>query len=485
MITNSSRKSLAAQPYYPPAFTESVFAQACVLARTMGLHQKPTASGGIGVGEAEERLKVFKSLYLRDKSLSISQGSVCWLPSCDCSLSSELSQIASADSNCAARIPLARLQEDIYRVFHSPELARQSSAIPKSALLRIEQDLERWAHTHDIFSSPFTGIRDIDLQLEFLAARISAFRGSSEPNHVHRVLNDARASCLLLLISYGKHDRSTAQLPETLPISKSPSKPLDMATGRLSSNSKTSKNDASGHAAKEDATNENAGDVASLRFHPLLDTFSVAAFFLLVKNIIWPVSPNDESYIEEDVRLLGKVCACYKELDAKTQADNYIRKVGHAFERLLEIVNTINNYAPAQTSMYETCNRSSTSPNPQTFLCRSQGLSDFSDLPVPSAYPMPFIGWDGISVKNTSARTADSASTNPSPGLLTPMEADFFSPQFQQKLIPSNRKRPRLSPPDTSLEDYAGSRMLSDFLATSPMMSFDLTTQEDMTTTDF
>jgi len=484
MITDCSQKSLAAQPYYPPAFTESVFAQACVLARTMGLHQKPAASGGLGAGEVEERVKVFRSLYLRDKSLAISRGSVCWLPSFDCSLSSELSQIASADSNCAARIPLSRIQEDIYRVFHSPELTRQTSAVHKSALLRIEQDLERWAHSNDIFSSPCTGSRNVDLQLEFLAARISAFRGSSEPSHVHRVFNDARASCLLLLTSYGKHDRSAAQFPEAFPLSNSPSKPLSVMSPR-SSMSKTSKSDDSEHGMKEDATKEGAGDDAPLRFHPLLDTFSVVAFFLLVKNVIRPVSPNDESHIEEDVRLLRKVYACYKEVDARTQADNHIRKVGLVFERLLEVVNITNNYEPGQTSIPATRNSSSTPLNVQNFLCGSQIFPDFSDFPAPSAHPMPSIGWDSLPFKNISTRKADSASTNPSPGLLTPLESDIFSPHFQQPLISSNRKRPRLSPADPSMDDYTSSRMLSDFLAASPMISFDLTTQEEMITTDF
>jgi hypothetical protein len=450
----------------------------------MGLHQKPAASVGLGAGETEERVKVFRSLYLRDKSLAISRGSVCWLPSFDCSLSSELSQIASADSNCAARIPLSRIQEDIYKVFHSPELARQSSAVHKSALLRIEQDLERWAHSNDISSLPCTGAGSVDLQLEFLAARISAFRGSSEPNHVHRLFNDARASCLLLLTSYGKNDRPTAEFPEPLPLSSNPAKPLSVKSPR-SSKSRTSNSDDSERGMRVDATKENVGDGAPLRFHPLLETFSVIAFFLLVKNVMWPVSPKDESHIEEDVRILRKVCACYKELDARTQADNHIRKVGLVFERLIEIINITNNYEPAQTSTHEPRNSSNTPSNVQNFLCGSQIFPDFSDLPAPSAYPMPSMSWDSLSFKNTSTRTADSASTNPSPRLLTPMESDFFSPQFQQTLISSNRKRPRLSPADPSMDDYTSSRMLSDFLAASPMMSFDLTTQEEMMTADF
>lgn len=482
-MIDSSSQSIAAQQFYPSGFAESIFAQACVLARTMGLHQTHVVSDGVGPEEAQERFKVFRSLYLRDKSFSISRGSICWLPSFDCSLSSELCQTTFADPNCVTRIQLAKLQEEIYRLFHSSESQRQSSVKHKSALSRIEQSLEHWSNEHDIFGSPSSSARDADLQLEFLAARISAFRGSSEPSHIRRALNDARASCLLLLISCGKHDQSMVDRPEILPLSRSPSRSLGKTLGRRSSKNKTSKEAPSSTIGKE-----NTSEPVSLQFHSLLNTFSVPAFFLLVKNVMWPASPNDESQAEEDINLLRKACACYKELDTRTLANNHTRKIGRAFERLLEIVNLVKNPEQPQASSHEThpSSKMHTPPSMQDFFGESQGFSDFTDLTAPSVYPMPALSWDNFSTKNTSTRTTDTAST---PDLLTPMETEFFSQHFPQPLqqnpSPGSRKRPRVRESDISMDDYTGSKLLSDFLAASPMMSFDVEPQDEISAAVF
>lgn len=438
----------------------------------MGLHQTHAASVGVSPEEAQGRFKVFRSLYLRDKSFSISRGSTCWLPSFDCSLSSELGQNAFTDSSYAARSQLAALQEEIYRLFHSAESQRQSLVKRKRALSRIEQSLEVWANAHDIFSSLSTGARNVDLQLEFLAARISAFRGSSESSYIRRALNDARASCLLLLISYGKHDQSIVKWLEILPLSNSPSKSLGNAASPQPSKSKNSNTDSLSNNARE-----NTSESVSLRFQTL-DTFSVPGFFLLVKNVIWPVSGNDESQAEEDINLLQKVCACYKELDARLQANNYTRKVSRAFERLLEVVNLFKNSQQLPTPPHGTHQSSNTHSPPSTpnIFGRPQGLSDFADLSVPSVNPVPSMFWDGLSTKDTSMRTIGTATRGSSPGIPTPVESEYIGQRYDRLSqpsvsSPSSKKRPRLYEPDMSMDD-PDTRLLSDFLAVSPMMSF-------------
>lgn len=433
----------------------------------MGLHQTHAASDGVGPEEAQERFKVFTSLYLRDKSFSISRGSICWLPSFDCILSSELGQLASADSNWAARIQLARLQEEIYRLFHSAESQKQCTAKHMVALSRIEQNIERLANAHDIFSSPYTGTRDVDLQLEFLSARISALRGNTEASHIRRALDAARASCLLLLISYGKYDQSMMERLETLVLSKSPSRALGKS--------------ASPPANARKSTSESV----PLLSHSLLDTFSVPAFFLLVKTLIWPVSANDESQAEEDMDLLQKVCACCKELDAKTQANNHTRKVGRALQRLLRVVNLIKNSQQLPTPLSGTPQSSKTHTPPFThnYFSGPQGFSDLIDLPAPSALPLPpAVSWDCLLSNKSSTRTSDTASTGAPPGMNTPMDSEYtsqpfdalqghyFSPHFQQQnvSVPS-RKRPCWSEPDVPMDDFPDARLLSDFLAAGPM----------------
>lgn len=483
MITNSFHKSLVAQQYYPPGFADSVFAQACVLARTLGLHQTLVASDSAGPEEQQERFKVFQSLYLRDKSFTISRGSFCWLPSSDCSLSSQLDQSAIADPKLASRVQLAKLQEEIYRLFHPAQSLRRCSIKHKTLLLRIEQSLECWADTHDIFTSVPTNPRDVDLQLEFLAARISALRGSPEPVHIRRVLNDARASCLLLLISYGKCDQSMFPRPDSLSISKSPSlKSLDKSASRRSSKGRPSSNQACS-GSKE----ENANQPISLRSHSLPSTFSAHAFFLLAGNLIQPISTYDESQADEDMNLLQKVCACYKELEGGSQANNHTRKVGYAFERLLEVVNLIKNYhqlQPSPTILHQG-STAHTPPSTQNLFAGPQGLPDFTDLSALSSYPAPLMPLEGFSSKSNSTAATNPLSTCPSPGLLTPMELEFFSPHFQQQqsiISHSGRKRVRLNEPNAAMDDLPNSRLLSEILAASPMLSFDGAAQEDINT---
>jgi hypothetical protein len=256
-----------------------------------------------------------------------------------------------------------------------------------------------------------------------LAARISAFRGSSEASHIRRAIDDARWSCLLLLISAGKHDRSMIKRLETITFSNRPSKSLKN-TGSLRSSKITT-------SIKESSPDTAKGKISEpipLRFHSLLDTFSVPAFFLLVRNIISSVSAIDEAQTEEDIILLQKTYACYKELDARTQANNHTRKVGRAFEKLLEVVNLIklSQHRAMPPNGTQQSSIAHISPTTQDFFGGLQGFSDFTNLPTPSAYPMPTIPCSELSTKNTSTRTADTARTSTSPGLLTPMESEYM-----------------------------------------------------------
>ncbi|KAL2012342.1 hypothetical protein VTN00DRAFT_5060 [Thermoascus crustaceus] len=440
--------------YFSPGLAESVFAQACVLARTMGLHQTYSVSNGVGPEEALERFKVLRSLYLRDKSLSISQGSVCWLSSVDCSLSSEFDQTGFADADFSVRIELAQLQEDIYRLFHAPERRRQPFTKHWLALSGIEQRLDRWANIHGIFSSHEP--QDIHLQLEFLATRISAFRGSSEPSHVRQALDGARASCRLLLRSYGNNDPF-----DTIPFGRTPSSSVGAA--------------AKGETANWESSS-NAGQEKDLLFHRLLDMFPVTAFFSLAKNLLLSVSVEEESQAVQDINLLQNVCSCYEELDARTQANNYIRKVGRAFKTVLEVVNLIRN-SPQQPMSPVPSSIPDIQPSTKKLLSRSHGLSSFTGPPTPSAYTLPRLCRDDFLTRSISTgmmeMTCQPASDISSFVAPATSGQHYFSPQIQSQTEVSQRKRPRLGETDISVDDHLEFRLLSDFLGGSPMMPFD------------
>jgi hypothetical protein len=443
----------------------------------MGLHQTHATSDGVGSDEAHERFKVFKSLYIRDKSLSISRGSICWLPSFDCSFKPEVGQSPFSDGTCSSRIQLAGFQEEIYKLFHSAESQRQTPAKHKSALKRIEQSLERWAKVYDVFGSPGVASRPADLQLEFLATRISAFRGSLETSHINIVLTDARASCLLLLISYGKQTQSLIQRLELLPLSMSPSASLGKTAGPRPGSSRKSR---SGSSVM------NAGELAiepsSTRLRSLLDTFSVPAFFFLAKHIILSLATPGATQVEDDIDLLLWSSTCYKEMEVHTEANNYTRKVGRAFEHLIEVITIYraSETVPSSTTSVPQDNSLTTASPPSSLnmqdpFISSNNFSEFIDPP----FNISNFTQDAFNTNSNSAGTADDSSTGASPGLLTPLDTEFIGQQHfeslqQFSISPRSRKRcrPNNTQVVTGSEDFTNSKLVFGFLDDDAMISF-------------
>lgn len=439
-MTDSAVQSIAAQMYYPLGFAEAVFAQACALARTMGLHQVHAVAESVGAEEAQERFKVFKSLFLRDKSSSISRGSICWLPSFDCSLSSEFSEVGPARSRSAAWIQLAGLEDDIYRLLHSQ---RRTSAQYKATLLHLEQDLEHWVSANEVFDSPYAGTRDVDLQLEFLAARICIQRTSPDPDHVCQALSDSRASCLLVVISFGRHETFMVEQLDTLLLPKSPLKRNGRgAPGRTSKSRK---------AYSPESTAIETSDYLPSRFHNLLNRFSVPAFFLLAMNTLWPSSAHDESKAEEDLNLLKRTCACFKEFDASIQANNHTSKVGRAFESLLNVIDLIKASQQRQSAHFgvQQSTKPHNRPSRSIPFGEQYGLANFRNLPSPSASLKPPVSWESFTNMNASATTPNSLNAGVLPGLLTPIDSFYqtYDP-LQPNPFPSQIMRlPSLPPP--------------------------------------
>ncbi|KAL1959365.1 hypothetical protein VTO42DRAFT_2168 [Malbranchea cinnamomea] len=453
--------SIAAQQYCSPGLASSIFAQACVLARIMGLHQPHITPDSPCPEEPEERFKVIRSLYLRDKGLLLSRGSVCWLPTFDCTLDPAVVQCAAGELNYRPRIQLAAIQEEVYRLFHSAESCRQPETKRKDDLARLEKCLERWANAHDIYAAGSL-THDADLKLQFFATRISAFRESLEGSHIRQALHDARASCLLLLMSYGKLEQSMISRFGDLPIFKNLSKPSSNAP-----NSRLSQGSISNGEELNDSRATDPGSVHSQGFHSLLETFSVPAFLLLVKNTLLPVSDSDEPQVEDDVHLLESVTACYQAVDARNQGETYVHKVGRIFSGLLHIVHLVRSRQQRQQSpngARQTGGAMSNSPN---LFDRQQCIPELVDLSGSSSFLTPSISQDGFSAKvPPSLGTPDMTTTSSSTNLLTSMESDFlsqwyeplrqlpFSPLLQQSAlsVPS-RKRQRLGEPEFGFDD--------------------------------
>ena len=370
--------------YYPASFSESIFTQACMLAKRIGIHQIHRGSDIITSEEAHERFKVFRSLYLRDKHDLIFNGSICWLPTFDSKLS-DISSIDSADQDCAARIQLATLQEDIYRSFHSAKSQNKSLAKCKSSLKYIEQKLESLANTQGIFSLPRSGpnIRNISLQLDFLATRIGAFCASCEPNHISQKIIDSRASCMLLLLSCGKHEESIGERLETL----LPPKKLSKYLSDLD-DSRPGKRSSSGTAPSTNSGTETPSELA--RFSSLPNAFPVLAFFVLAKNILLSEQPDYSQ--QDDISLLSKVYACFKELDAKTRANNRTHNIGRAFATILEIIHLVRKSQGYQASppAMDSIDNPPTQLNNENDLDSPPSLTDFTNLLTPDSQSTPY-----------------------------------------------------------------------------------------------
>ena len=209
---------------------------------------------------------------------------------------------------------------------------------------------------------------------------------------------------------------------------------------------------------------------------------------MLAKNVIRPSSRYDESKAEEDLNLLQRACACYKELDARTQANNHTRRVGRAFESLLEVVNLIktSQQLPSpQGGMQQGYDARST-PGTSNVFGEQHRSSESRNLPSPPSSSMPPASWEGFSNKNTSTTTPGGPNARASPGLITPIDSldpryqsydplrqDLIFPYIQQHIMrPPSSNPQQASEADVSMDYFADPRLLSDIMETNPSMSF-------------
>lgn len=311
--------SLVAELFYPPGVAECVFAQACILARQMGLNKVDTVGQGIDLTEQEERLKVYRSLYIRDKSLGISRGTVCWLPGFEIQrLSLDDPESAEASYNIA-RVRISAFQERVYRLHSAAnaqgDFANKSGFHPSG----IQNGLAELLEIGNIFGSDTSNVSDIDLWLEFLATRIIALRRNPKLSYVNRTLQDSRACCILLLMTYGKSNDAMGQRLKSL---------CDIPGGSQRSEPPISD--------PEKSTKQKT----LLSSRNLLDIFPVSAFFLMAAHIIRPVTT--EKSTTEDLDLLSRTYACYKGANENLQTVNRAHKIGEALGKLLEIVEHMN-----------------------------------------------------------------------------------------------------------------------------------------------
>ncbi|GAW13911.1 hypothetical protein ANO14919_033030 [Xylariales sp. No.14919] len=361
--------SVVAERYYPAATGTGIFSQACLLVRRTGLHRPEATPTELSEDEAQERYKTFMSLHLRDKTLCLTLSSVCWLPSFDQSPSPQSISSLFTDPHIRARLHLAEIQEELYRYLSSEP--RQSDRT-NSEIASIYRKLDSWARNHDISTVPFASGHKSELLLTFLGTRILAYNGSHDERDKRIIVDDARASCILLLVSYKKYDDSVLSTIQSLHL--------------------MSKTAASSTSVIEHSADKSAKLPASIgRLTSLLNAFPTIAFFQLAKHILWPeepeVLPENGRRAHTDLELLQDVHSCVVEVNSKTQSQSRARQVERIYSHMIELIQLMRRRFDSTCSSNGPDSRLQT-PNPS-----SLGLSSM-DLAVASTLPSTDISWD-------------------------------------------------------------------------------------------
>ncbi|KAM5347989.1 hypothetical protein ACJ41O_007813 [Fusarium nematophilum] len=318
--------SYIAEQYSTAALADLVFAQACLLARTMGLHQSRASAKGIPSEELLERQKVFRSLYIRDKNSAICQGSTAWLPAYESTITRLPGSLGGDEAKYAARIELAQIQHDIYRHLHAVETADLPSSKHSQLVSHLEQKLEHWAATQQINKVSPTSAESATLLLSFFATRICVLKGSDQ------AFRDAKASCILFLLATTPHP--DPGLVET----------FDELFSRARSCSPLSAKKAEESSDECPQARTTASDEAEIRaslIPRLATSFPLAAAFIVAKGILQqPMTAPDEpvSQPEKEILLLEALRDRYVSAAHQEGVGNLASRLCRTLDSLARIV---------------------------------------------------------------------------------------------------------------------------------------------------
>ena len=281
----------------------------------MGLHQAQLFPDPNSTSEVLERAKVLQSLYVRDKSLCTTRGSVSWLPTHDSGISHQFSTAMERTPErvaYSAALQLAMIQDQVYNLVHSA--ASRTDKPSKSHMSKAIRSVEHQMNQYErMFNSSNEQVTSLDpnhamTTMEFLATRMLAFRYGSEQRHIEQVRLDARTSCHLLLKAHGDEEDQASDTHNTI-------------------NGQTSE------CASGDGYLPGAKSSPSC-FASILDAFSIPAFFIILEGLLQDSSAGSGS--DTDLKLLQRVSACYNQSTEQMQSNSYHRRVAWTFEKLLE-----------------------------------------------------------------------------------------------------------------------------------------------------
>ncbi|KAF4982431.1 hypothetical protein FZEAL_1949 [Fusarium zealandicum] len=324
--------SYVAEQYSTTGLAEIVFAQACLLARTMGLHQYHASLSDVSLDEIVERQKLFRSLYIRDRNSVTCRGSISWLPGHDSSTPERCSASDGEETRYSSRMELAKIQDEVYQSL----LKAQAPELPHSkhsrSLSQLKLRLDQWAATNQITKTSTMPIESATLMLSFLATRLCISRGRDESKLAHEAFEDAKASCLVFLLA------TTAQPDPRL------AEALDQLLGRTHSSSPMSENDAQEmqeQSSQRQAMAFDEDEIMASMLPRLAAHFPLAAVFIVARGILLqPMTASDglPRQPEEEILLLEALRDRYASAADQEHVESLALKLSRTLESLVRIV---------------------------------------------------------------------------------------------------------------------------------------------------
>ncbi|KAF4176615.1 hypothetical protein CNMCM8927_003165 [Aspergillus lentulus] len=191
--------ALIALKYFSLATFETVFAQACQLSKSIGLHQSSSDS------ENAEQIDLWWSLFIIDKHASFMAGKPCLLPSYHCGLPfpAANSEHIPRDQR-SAHISLARIEEDVYQRLYSARTAHEGRDYIIRQAQQINRTLDDWEIQHKHVLSPAStmtaqeAFRLTELRYTLCTLRVLTQRLEHTSNNRCSRLEYARAGLRLL-----------------------------------------------------------------------------------------------------------------------------------------------------------------------------------------------------------------------------------------------------------------------------------------------
>ncbi|KAK0343840.1 hypothetical protein LTR59_015947 [Friedmanniomyces endolithicus] len=472
--------SVLAQQQDSQARSELVFAQACMLAKAMELHTSQTILSEASPEERQERWKVCRSLYIRDKAFAVTRGSVSWLP--DANINRLLGITEGQDATDRCRIHLASLQAKVFALSQPGQTLKRTSKRLRTALRAIESGLLDLAQSQSIFVSWTANHSRAALRLDFLATRIAALQESPCPLQQKIVRADARASCMVLLLACGKGSQTVQQLAEVLMLTAGAAYP-PQSMRQMTELAPTA---APGDALCDSIT----ADVSPVTILALLDAFPPSAYFMMVREVLWPGQDGQIADAEGDLWLLQQVQACYHEHAALMPVGSYRRKLGSVFQLLLRVIVVAQEHKasalePSQVNTLSGTPESSLSVQkgaPSTLKASPQAMDlempSFSAWPTPNSMQDP--SWGDWADFTSSGDVGDMLLLPPhldgmtgNLGDLTPSNGrDHWT--YSPPLEHGGRKRPRIEEHSGGLDSNA-QRGLDSFMTSPEPFTFSIT----------